>query len=90
MIERTFGGKIWMLTANELVWGVGSFLGGVFVSVHGAFRDKTRVIALACFGGSGTVETRERYYRIGPLIFLRALAMANLGNFTYSAMRFGI
>ena len=46
MIERTFGGEVWMLTANELAWSVGSIAGGVFVSLRGAFRNKARVIAV--------------------------------------------
>lgn len=46
MIERTFGGEIWMLTANELVWSVGSILGGVVVSVRGSFGNKARTIAI--------------------------------------------
>lgn len=31
MIERTFGNDVWRLTANEIVWTVGSLLGGIFV-----------------------------------------------------------
>lgn len=46
MIERTFGGEVWRLTANELVWSLGSLLGGVLVSYRGAIHDKVRAIAL--------------------------------------------
>jgi DHA3 family macrolide efflux protein-like MFS transporter len=46
MIERSFGGDIWRLTANEIVWTVGSMVGGLFVSLHGDFKDKIRTIAL--------------------------------------------
>lgn len=52
MVERSFGGEVWRLTANETVWTAGSFFGGVFVSLKGEFRDKVRTAALclAAFG----------------------------------------
>lgn len=52
MVERSFGGEVWRLTANETVWTAGSFFGGVFVSLKGEFRDKVRTVALclAAFG----------------------------------------
>lgn len=52
MIERSFGGDVWRLTANEIVWTVGTIIGGVFVSLYGEFKDKTRTIAmcLVAFG----------------------------------------
>lgn len=52
MIERSFGNDVWRLTANEIVWTVGSMIGGVFVSMHGEFKDKIRTIAicLVAFG----------------------------------------
>lgn len=46
MIERSFGSDVWRLTANEIVWTVGSMIGGVYVSMHGEFKDKIRTIAL--------------------------------------------
>ncbi|MDR2522906.1 MAG: MFS transporter [Synergistaceae bacterium] len=46
MVERTFGGGIWRLTANEVVWTVGSLFGGAFVSLKGEFKNKARTIAL--------------------------------------------
>ena len=46
MIERTFSGGVWHLTANEVAWTTGSFLGGVFVSLRGTFKDKVRTFAL--------------------------------------------
>jgi DHA3 family macrolide efflux protein-like MFS transporter len=53
LIERSFGGDIWRLTVNEMVWGVGSLLGGIFVSVKGSFRDKLFALTVA-FGAFGT------------------------------------
>lgn len=52
MVERSFGNDVWRLTANEIVWTVGSMVGGVFVSLHGEFKDKIRTIAicLVAFG----------------------------------------
>lgn len=52
LIERSFGNEVWRLTANEIVWTIGSLIGGVFVSVYGDFKDKVRTIAicLVAFG----------------------------------------
>ncbi len=52
MIERSFGSDIWRLTANEIVWTAGSMIGGLYVSLHGDFKDKIRTIAicLVAFG----------------------------------------
>ena len=43
---------MWRLTANEMVWTIGSFVGGVFVSLKGDFKDKilTAAICLVAFG----------------------------------------
>lgn len=52
MVERSFGDEVWRLTANEMVWTVGSLLGGVFVALRGEFRDKfkTAAFCLVAFG----------------------------------------
>lgn len=52
LVERSFGSDVWRLTANEIVWTVGSIIGGIFVSLHGDFKDKIRTIAicLVAFG----------------------------------------
>ena len=47
LVERTFGSDVWRLTANEIVWGVGSLLGGIFVSVKGDFRDKLLILTIS-------------------------------------------
>ncbi|MGI6702788.1 MAG: MFS transporter [Clostridia bacterium] len=46
LVERSLGGGVWHLTANEIVWTVGSLVGGAFVSIKGEFRDKVRTVAL--------------------------------------------
>lgn len=46
LIERSFGGEVWKLTANEISWTIGSLIGGLFVSWHGGFQDKIRTIAM--------------------------------------------
>lgn len=46
LVERSFGGGVWHLTANEIVWTVGSLIGGAFVSIKGEFRDKVGTVAL--------------------------------------------
>lgn len=50
MVERTFGSEVWRLTANEIVWTVGSLIGGVFVSLRKTFRDKVRTVAICLVG----------------------------------------
>lgn len=52
LVERSFGGDVWRLTANEMVWTIGSIIGGVFVSLHGEFKNKihTSSICLVAFG----------------------------------------
>lgn len=52
MIERSFGSEVWRLTANEMVWTVGSLIGGIFVSLRGEFKNKIHTIAicLVAFG----------------------------------------
>lgn len=46
LVERTFGSDVWRLTANEMVWGVGSLIGGIVVSIKGNFRDKLLVLTI--------------------------------------------
>ncbi len=70
MLERSFDGGVWELTANELVWTAGSLLGGLYVSAKGGFKDKVLVIAscLVVFGVTfallGLVSSLELYLLI--------------------------
>ena len=52
LVERTFGGDVWRLTANEMVWTIGTMIGGIYVSLRGEFKDKilTAAICLVAFG----------------------------------------
>lgn len=54
MIERSFGSEVWKLTANEILWTVGTLAGGIFVSIYGEFKDKVKTISicLVAFGVS--------------------------------------
>ena len=52
MIGRTFGNEVWRLTVHEIVWSAAMIISGIFVSVKGKFRNKTRTIA-ACIVGFG-------------------------------------
>lgn len=49
-VGRSFGGDVWRLTANEMVWTIGSLIGGVFVSLRGEFKDKIRTVAICLVG----------------------------------------
>ena len=46
-VGRSFGGDVWRLTVNEMVWTIGSLVGGILISLHGDFKDKVRMIALS-------------------------------------------
>lgn len=52
LVERSFGGDIWRLTANEILWTTGTLTGGFFVYLKGEFKDKifTTAVCLAGFG----------------------------------------
>ena len=50
LIERSFGNDVWMLTANEIVWTIGTLVGGLFVSLYGSFKDKIGAIAICLVG----------------------------------------
>jgi DHA3 family macrolide efflux protein-like MFS transporter len=70
LVERTFGNDVWKLTANELVWTVGTLLGGLFVSLRGEFKNKVRTISVClagfgvCFGLLGVAEYLPVYLLI--------------------------
>lgn len=50
MVARVFGDEVWRLTANEMLWTVGSLLGGAYVAWRGAFKNKITAIAAALAG----------------------------------------
>lgn len=50
MIARTFGDEVWRLTANEMLWTVGSLLGGAFIAWKGDFKNKITAIAVSLAG----------------------------------------
>ena len=48
MVERTFGNEVWRLTANEIIWTIGSLVGGVFIAFKKQIKNKVFAIAV-CF-----------------------------------------
>lgn len=52
MVERTFGNEVWRLTANEITWTIGSFIGGVFIAFRKQIKNKVFAIAV-CFVAFG-------------------------------------
>ena len=52
MVERTFGNEVWRLTANEIIWTIGSFIGGVFIAFRKQIKNKVFAIAV-CFVAFG-------------------------------------
>lgn len=49
MVTRTFGDEAWRLTLNEIVFFIGSILGGSLISIWGGFKNKIYTLALGCF-----------------------------------------
>ncbi|MGI6065369.1 MAG: MFS transporter [Bacillota bacterium] len=70
LVERSFGGDVWRLTANEVVWTVGSLIGGAFVSLRGEFKDKIRTaaICLVAFGVTFALLGVARHFTIYLII----------------------
>ena len=46
LVTRTFGDEVWRLTLNEMLFGIGSILGGVVIASWGGFRNRLRTIGL--------------------------------------------
>lgn len=49
MVTRSFGDEVWRLTANEIVFFIGSIVGGGLISIWGGFKNKIYTLALGCF-----------------------------------------
>ena len=49
MVTRAFGDDAWRLTLNEIVFFIGSILGGGLISIWGGFKNKIYTLALGCF-----------------------------------------
>ncbi|HEX2986734.1 MAG TPA: MFS transporter, partial [Chloroflexota bacterium] len=47
LIARTFGGEVWQLTANEMLFGGGAVLGGAIIAAWGGFKNRMHSVALA-------------------------------------------
>lgn len=52
MVERTFGNEVWRLTANEIIWTIGSLVGGIFIAFRKQIKNKVFAIAV-CFVAFG-------------------------------------
>ncbi len=46
-IARSFGGEVWRLTANEMLFGGGAVLGGIIIAGWGGFKNRMYSVALA-------------------------------------------
>ena len=73
MIERTFGNEVWRLTANEILWTVGSLIGGVFIALRKQIKNKVFAIAAVfiAFGiafGFMSIATNFALYLVFILI----------------------
>ncbi len=47
MVTRTFGAEVWRLSLTEVMFSLGSVLGGVLITLWGGFKNRTRTIALS-------------------------------------------
>ena len=54
LVERSFGGDVWRLTANEIFWSLGTLFGGIVMVFWGKCRKRLKTMALssALFGFS--------------------------------------
>ncbi|MGI5896569.1 MAG: MFS transporter [Oscillospiraceae bacterium] len=48
MVTRSFGDEVWRLTLNEMIFSVGSIVGGVVVASWGGFQNRLRTIGAFC------------------------------------------
>lgn len=49
LIARSFGDEVWRLTANEVIFFVGTIIGGGLMATWGGFKNKIYTLCLACF-----------------------------------------
>lgn len=51
-VTRAFGGAVWMLTATEIAYSVGSIIGGIVIAAWGGFKNRlfTIVLGTVVFG----------------------------------------
>ena len=48
MVARSFGDDVWRLTANEVVFFLGSILGGILISIWKGLENHIHTIAISC------------------------------------------
>lgn len=81
LVTRSFGENIWQLTANELLFSLGTMLGGVYIAFWGGFENRRKTISIAyilfgiCTIGLGSV-THFIYYLV--IIFLSGFIMPSV------------
>ncbi len=47
-IARVFGEDVWMLTANEIAYSLGTMLGGILIAKWNRVKNRINIIALSC------------------------------------------
>ncbi len=47
LVTRSYGGEVWKLTANEVLYSGGAVFGGFLMAVWGGFQNRMKTIALA-------------------------------------------
>lgn len=48
MVARSFGPEVWRQTANEMLFSIGSVIGGVVIAAWGGFKNRMATISAAC------------------------------------------
>ncbi|NMC57710.1 MAG: MFS transporter [Eubacteriaceae bacterium] len=76
MVARSFGGEIWRLTLNEILFSGGAVLGGIIISSWGGFKSHMKTIAVSCFGFG--VCTVLLGFSPNFIFFLIAMGMAGI------------
>jgi DHA3 family macrolide efflux protein-like MFS transporter len=49
IIARNFGEEIWKLTVNEIIFSVGTMLGGIIVAWFGKYKNEFKIFSFSCF-----------------------------------------
>lgn len=48
LVTRSFGNEVWRLTANEVVFFIGTILGGALMATWGGFKNKIYTVCFSC------------------------------------------
>ena len=83
LVTRSYGEEVWRLTANEILFFVGTIVGGGIMSSWGGFKNKIYTIILSCLSfGVCSIVMGSGFNFIVYLIFMAisGIGMAFMGS----------